>query len=183
MLQICLKRAANQKLRHALGDDQDAYDVQVVCPVAKEIARRLKITGFMNYTTNTHMIHFKAAVRTLLSALNQRGVNLELAEMKDVQRDTLINTIARETQRYFIPKPHCCTNTLAFFKAQLTPRQLEEAAPTIAEVVAKAWISSLEGGKLPPSLRREEAASCSLNCAQPPALAGMIWRRTKRLPE
>ncbi len=138
VVQICLKRAANQKLRHALGDDQDAYDVQVVRPVAKEIARRLKITGFMNYTTNTEMAHYKAAVRTLLSALDQRGVNLKLADMKDVQRDTLINTIARETQRYFIPKPRCCTNTLAFFKAQLTPRQLEEAAPAIAAAVVKA---------------------------------------------
>ena len=190
VLQICLKRAANQKLRRALGDDQDAYDVNVVRPVAKEIARRLKITGFMNYTTNTEMAHYKAAVRTLLSALDQRGVNLELADMKDVQRDTLINTIARETQRYFIPKPHCCTNTLAFFKAQLTPRQLEEAAPVIAEAVIKALDIQPTEQETSPFSAREEAASCSSNRAavvavQPPQpVVWAIWpeRGKKLLP-
>ena len=122
----------------AAGDDKDPYDTDVVRPVAKEIAKRLKIIRFMNYTTNTDMAHYKAAVRALLSALHQRSVNLKLAEMPPPpEQDTLINTIATQTKRYFIPQPRCYTGCMAFFKAQLTPEQLEAAAPVIAQSVVE----------------------------------------------
>ncbi|MBS0351314.1 MAG: hypothetical protein JSR33_09045, partial [Proteobacteria bacterium] len=50
LVQICLKRSANRKLLQALGESQDQYDSTVVSPVAREIARQIKITGFMNHT-------------------------------------------------------------------------------------------------------------------------------------
>ena len=98
-LQICLKRAANKKLLQTLGEGQDEYDLQVVQPVAREIARQIKITGLMNHTTNTRMVHFKSAVRQILFELNNVGVNVYLPDMKPAERDGLINEIASQTRR------------------------------------------------------------------------------------
>ncbi len=98
VLQICLKRAANKKLSQALGEGTDDYDLTVVRPVAKEIASRLKVTGFMNHTTNKDMTNFKSAVRSILFELDKHGVDLNFAEMKAPARDGLINEIARQTQ-------------------------------------------------------------------------------------
>ena len=137
VVQICLKRAANQKLRHALGDGQDAYDVKVVRPVAKEIARRLKVTGFMNYTTNTEMAHYKAAVRTLLTELDHRGVDLRFTDMSEIRRDGLINEIAVQTRLRLAPGGRC-TSFMKFFKAETTPEAIRQVAAEIADNVVKA---------------------------------------------
>ncbi len=80
LIQICLKRLSNRKLLQVLGEDKDDYDLKVVRPVAKEIAGRIKITGFLNATTNTRMRSFKSAVRSLLSELSAKGVNVHLNE-------------------------------------------------------------------------------------------------------
>ena len=137
LVQICLKRSANRKLLQALGDNTDQYDLTVVCPVAKEIARQIKITGFMNHTTNTQMAHFKSAVRTILFELTQRGVTLNFAEMDPPVRDGLINEIARQTRRVVLSERGCCQGLVSFFKAQATPKEIEEAAPAIAEAVVQ----------------------------------------------
>ena len=75
-LKIGLQRAASKKLEEALGENGE-YEQKVVRPVARAIAHRLKITGFMGYTTNREMLAFKDAVRTLLTYLAEHGVNLE----------------------------------------------------------------------------------------------------------
>ncbi len=136
-LQICLKRAANKKLLHALGDGTDEYDLTVVRPVAKEMARQIKITGFMNHTTNTKMVHFKSAVRSILFELTQRGVDLDFTAMNSAVRDGLINEIARQTRRVVLSDKGCCNGCSSFFKAQATPKEIEEAAPVIAEAVVQ----------------------------------------------
>ena len=110
------------------GTATDQYDLTVVRPVAKEIARQIKITGFMNHTTNTQMAHFKSAVRTILFELTQRGVNLNFAEMDPPVRDGLINEIARQTRRVVLSERGCCQGLVSFFKAQATPKQIEDAA-------------------------------------------------------
>ncbi len=137
VVQVCLKRAANKKLANALGDSTDQYDLTVVRPVAKEIARQIKITGFMNHTTNTKMVHFKSAVRTILFELTQRGVDLDFAAMNSAVRDGLINEIARQTRRVVLSDKGCCNGCSSFFKAQATPKEIEEAAPVIAEAVVQ----------------------------------------------
>ena len=109
VLQGCLKRASNKKLLQTLGEDPDPYDLNVVRPVAKEIAERIKITGFMNATTNKEMKSFKSAVRSLLSALDQRGVDLNFAEMKAVKKDALINEIGNQVERWVTEHRRGCT--------------------------------------------------------------------------
>ena len=69
LVQICLKRLANRKLLQALGEGANDYDQTVVRPVAQEIAGRVKITGFLNATTNIRMRSFKSAVRSLLGCV------------------------------------------------------------------------------------------------------------------
>ncbi len=137
VVQVCLKRAANKKLANALGDSTDQYDLTVVRPVAKEIACQIKITGFMNHTTNTQMVHFKSAVRSILFELDKHGVDLNFADMKAPARDGLINEIARQTRNIVLKDKSCCNGCSSFFKAQATPKEIEEAAPAIAEAVVQ----------------------------------------------
>ena len=151
VLQGCLKRASNKKLLQALGEGPQEYDFEVVRPVAKEIARRIKVTGCMNYTTNTEMAHFKGAVRTILFELTRRGVDLNFTTMDRALKDGVINEIARQTRKILLPSKDCCgcRALTAFFKAQATPEDIEAAAPQIAEAVAKALsIPTLEMPKM-----------------------------------
>ena len=142
VLQGCLKRASNKKLLQALGEDADPYDLNVVRPVAKEIAQRIKITGFMNATTNTEMMSFKSAVRSLLSALDQRGMGLNFAGMEPVKKDALINEIGRQVERWVKEHRRGCTaycpGLTAFFKPQLNPDNLVDAAGEIADKIVQA---------------------------------------------
>ena len=138
VVQACLKRAANRKLLQTLGDSKEDYDISVVTPVAREIARQIKITGFMNHTTNTKMAHFKGAVRTILFELTKRGVDLNFRAMNPAVRDGVINEITRQTRRIVLGDPGCCQGFVSFFKAQATPKAIEDAASEIAAAVAAA---------------------------------------------
>ena len=142
VLQSCLKRAANKKLLQALGEGTDEYDLTVVRPVAKEIAQRIKITGFLNATTNREMMSFKGAVRSLLAALDERGVDLNFAEMKPAKKDALINEIGNQVERWVKVNrggcTACCPGLTAFFKPQLNPDSLKEAVGEIADKVVQA---------------------------------------------
>ncbi len=147
VFQVCLKRAANKKLLQALGEGTDEYDLTVVRPVAKEIAQRIKITGFLNATTNREMASFKGAVRSLLTALDERGVDLNFAEMKPVKRDALINEIGNQVERWVKVNRRgctaCCPGLTAFFRAQLNPDSLRAAAGEIADNIVQARKSQL----------------------------------------
>ena len=142
ILRIGLQRAANKKLEDALGDNHE-YEVKVVRPLARAVAQRLKITGFMSYTTNREMLAFKDVDKTLLAALSDRGINLEDTQMSELKRNQLINEIATQTKEYFLPSGRdCCTKSCqsfgSFFKAEVTPQQIRDAALTIAEAVVQA---------------------------------------------
>ena len=142
LLKICLQRAASKKLEDALGEGHE-YEQKVVRPVAKAIAQRLKITGFMGGTTNHEMLAFKDAVRTLLEVLANHGVDLEFSQMSEIKRDNVINEIATQTKEYFLPSGRdCCTKScqsfVSFFKAEVTPQQIRDAATAIAEAVIQA---------------------------------------------
>lgn len=140
--QICLKRIANKKLLQVLGEGEDKYDQEVVRPVAKEIAQRLKITRFMNAITNKELMAFKSAVRSLLSALERREVDLNFSKMKESKRDEVINEVGNQTYRWMKANQKGCAKSCpglhSFFKPQLRPEVLQEAAEDIAEQVVLA---------------------------------------------
>ncbi len=156
LVQICLKRSANRKLLQALGDSKEQYDLTVVRPVAQEIARQIKITGCMNHTTNTKVAHYKSAVRKILFELTKRGVDLNFATMNPAIRDGIINEIAGQTRRIVLGDPGCCQGFVSFFKAQATPKDIENAALEIAAAVAAAIQS------LPATVHRESPLARSV---------------------
>ncbi|MBS0351765.1 MAG: hypothetical protein JSR33_11395, partial [Proteobacteria bacterium] len=142
LVQICLKRVANKKLQQVLGQGDTKYEQDVVRPVMKEIAQRIKITRFMNATTNKELMAFKSAVRSLLSVLSEKGVNLNFAEMKDTERDKTINEIGNQTYRWMKANQRGCAARCpgfhAFFKPQLKAEELQDAAEAIADQVVLA---------------------------------------------
>ncbi len=138
-LKICLNRIANKKLEEAL-EETDGHEQKAIRPLGRAVAQRLKITGFMNHTTNREMLAFKDAIRTLLTTLADQGLNLEDPEMNETRRNYLINEIALQTKEYFLPShQHCCRKSYqslaSFFKAEVTPQQIREAASAIAKTV------------------------------------------------
>ncbi len=128
LVQICLKRIANRKLLQALGEGANDYDQNVVRPVAQEIAAQVKITGFLNATTNIRMRRFKSAVRSLLGALSAKGVDLDFKKMRAPERDALINEIGNQTYRWVKSQRRgctaCCPGFSSFFKPQILPENL-----------------------------------------------------------
>ena len=88
------------------------------------------------------MASFKSAVRSLLSALDERGVDLNLAEMKPAKKDALINEIGNQVERWVKVNRRgctaCCPGLTAFFRPQLNPDSLRAAAGEIAEHIVQA---------------------------------------------
>jgi hypothetical protein len=141
LVQICMKRLANKKLMQVLGAGDSTYEQDVVRPVMKEIAQRIKITGCMNATTNKELMAFKSAVRSLLSELKRRQVDLNFEEMKESQRDEIINEIGHQTYRWMKGNQRgcgkCCPGLHSFFKPQLTAEKLQEGVAEIADQIAQ----------------------------------------------
>ena len=141
LLKIGLQHAAHKKLEKTLGHDKYARDV--VGPVAKAIARRVKITGCMDYTTDQDMSAYKDAVCILLGALSLRGVDLEFSKMSETRRGHIISEIATQTRRCFFQRSRIAVHVFAnrlisFFKAEVTPDSIRAEAPKIAAAVAEA---------------------------------------------
>ncbi|MBS0351661.1 MAG: hypothetical protein JSR33_10855, partial [Proteobacteria bacterium] len=162
LAQICLKRIANKKLLQVLGEDKSKYEQEIVRPVMKEIAQRIKITRFMNATTNKELMAFKSAVRSLLGVLSAKGVNLNFAKMKDTERDMTINEIGNQTYRWMKANQRGCAARCpglhAFFKPQLRPEELQDSAEEIADQVVLALQKTVRNQ---PSLSRGLSASGS----------------------
>jgi hypothetical protein len=142
LVQICMKRLANKKLMQILGQGDTAYEREVVRPVMKEITERIKINRFMNATTNKELMAFKSAVRSLLSELKRRQVDLNFEEMKESQRDEIINEIGHQTYRWMKANQSgcakCCPGMHAFFKPQMTAEKLQDGVGEIAEQIVLA---------------------------------------------
>jgi hypothetical protein len=69
-------------------------------------------------------------------------VNLNFARMEAAEKDGLINEIGNQTYRWMKGKQRgcgaSCPGLSAFFKAQVTPEELQDAAEDIASQVVKA---------------------------------------------
>ena len=87
------------------------------------------------------MVNRKGAVRSLLTALDQRGVNLSFTEMKATQKDAVINEIGNQVHRWVKAHRHsctaCCPSFTAFFKPQLNLDRFQDAVNEIAHQVAQ----------------------------------------------
>ena len=74
-----------------------------------------------------------------LSELSAKNVNLNFNGMKAVEKDALINEIGNQTYRWVKLQRRgctaCCPGFAAFFKPQITPEALQDAAGEIANNV------------------------------------------------
>jgi hypothetical protein len=178
LAQICLKRIANKKLLQVLGEGDSQYDQDVVRPVMKELAQRIKITRFMNATTNKELMAFKSAVRSLLAALSMKGVNLNFTDMTPEKKDAVINEIGNQTYRWMRANQQgCgarCPGLQAFFKPQLRAEELQDAADEIADQVVLA---------LPRRVQSQPNLSRDLSVSGSPVFKELKDKRSMELPE
>lgn len=145
-LQAELERNPEAAKSNSIWEQQKTLRMEIVIPVAKEIANLVNITGYCGYNEMT-VNSYKYAVRRLLGELEGRRVNLEFSSMQTEHKDALLNTIATQTQRHFVPHQRCYTNCVAFFKAQLDPFKLQKAAPKIAQAIVAALLKLPDGQK------------------------------------
>ena len=116
---------------------KDEYELEVINPIAKAIAKRVKVTGFMDSLSSTTAEDFKGAVRTLLTEIHLRGINIRIDKMSTVDRDALVNEIATQTKLHLRTEGGCGRLARSFFKAEVTPVDLRKNAVVIAEGVVK----------------------------------------------
>ena len=135
LFKLAIKRAADKKLIEALKNNQNEFEKNVVSPIAEAIAKRVKITGFSGVSENT-LVEFKAAVSTLITELDHKGVDIHIDKMEDKKSYALINEIATQTKLYLSEKRSCGTAFCSFFGAEASPKDIRKAAPQIAERIA-----------------------------------------------
>ena len=135
LFKLGLKRVADKKLLDALKQNVDAFDTEVVRPIAEAISKRVKITGFTGISENT-LDEFKGAVRTLITEIDARGVDIRLQKLESHRRDALINEIATQTTLYLREKRGFGKTLCSFITAEASPEDIRKGAPEIAERVA-----------------------------------------------
>lgn len=120
--------------------EQAAYKRDVVTPIATKVFDQIDTTGFMGYRNEKDAKAYILAVEKIISELDKVGVDINLKNMKIVQRAELINEIAKQTQKFVVHKPRCCSmeKLYSFFKPEATPQQIEEKAAAIALAVKQA---------------------------------------------
>ena len=165
LFKLSLKRAADKKLLESLKQNQGDFDRDVVCPIAEAISKRVKITGFSGVSENT-LEEFKGAVRTLISELDARGIDMHIDKMGSLKRDALINEIATQTKLYLSEKRTFGKAFCSFFGAEASPDDIRKAAPNIAarivEVMEQRQGSQVVMTPLHSSMDNDEPAGMDL---------------------
>ena len=135
LFKIAIKRQANKKLLESLKQNQEDFDKNVVSPIAEAISKRVKITGFTGISEKT-LEEFKGAVRTLITEIDHRNIDIQINKMDDKVRDAFINEVATQTKLYLSEKRSCGKALCSFFGAEASPEDIRKAAPQIADRIA-----------------------------------------------
>lgn len=145
-LKLGLKCKAEQHLEQLAsenaGDEkqQAIFRKNIILPFAKEIFNQVKMTGCLGYISEQTMQAAFAAVMTLVTTLQNKGVEVDLAKLDSLAQVNLIDRVIQEIRRVCIPKKSCCSYArfTSFFKAEMTPDQLVVNAEAIAAAVKAA---------------------------------------------
>jgi hypothetical protein len=145
-LKYGIRRAANKKLQNALEANQTdtekkqrEYDNEVIKPIANHINEHLKVTAPFESISTEKVKNFVGAVRVLVSEMGLLGIQYQ--KLDEANRNIIHTTIIKELKRITTPiDENCCSALLrcGFFKADVTPQQIQDNAEVIAKAVNKA---------------------------------------------
>ena len=138
-----LERTAEEK--DGVGKEQADYYKNVLRPMAKKILSRIKLTGFLNYISENTLKDALNAVTILVHELEKQGVEVDLSKLRPIERNRLLDTVARKTRQILVPEVSCCSSAqfARLFCPEVTPMQIEENAVVIAQAVKTALDSSV----------------------------------------
>jgi hypothetical protein len=134
---FCIKTGLQHVAHKKLQDGKDAFDKNVISPIAEAILGRVKMLGPLDKVSTNSVEDFKGAVRTLVTELNVRGVDVRIDQMDSVQRDALINEIATQTKSHVTGSSGCCAALSSMFTVAASPDDLRRKASAIANTVAE----------------------------------------------
>ena len=148
--QLWVKRKAESYLERMLeekdgvGKEQAEYYKNVLRPMAKKILNRIKLTGFLNYISENTLKDALSAVTILVHELEKQGVEVDLSKLRPLERNRLLDTVARKARQILAPEVSCCSTArfARLFCPEVTPMQIEENAVAIAQAVKVALDSS-----------------------------------------
>ena len=135
LLKLAMKRAADKKIIEALNKGQNAFDQQVVMPIAQAISKKVKINGFLGIGERS-LNEFKTAVRALITELDKLGMDTQIDKMDPKNSEALVNELGTQTKRYVLEKRSCGRALCFLFVAEVSPEEIRKAAPIIAKRVA-----------------------------------------------
>lgn len=142
-LKLFLQRKADQNFEKSMAlkeggiDRQQAeFQEEVIRPIARKIFDSVKMSGCFGYLTENGMQEYITAIESLVSELVDLEVSVDLPKMRPARQNRLLNEVTKQI-RELIPKKNCCScaTLLSFFKAEVTPQQIEENVKSIAEAV------------------------------------------------
>jgi hypothetical protein len=148
--------------------DENILGTEVVTPIARAIVKQVKILGGTDKKNTPASTNFKGAVKTLLTELSAKGVDIQIDRMRPAQRNALIHEIAVQTKRHLVGQS--ASSRRCFFQPSVSSEDLKQEAAAIAASVAEIY-----------SARYEEAADPSTVGAMsdPSAIEG---ERASKLP-
>lgn len=160
-----LKRKTNQQFQKILlegtSDADQAFNRDVVRPIANKIFSVINTTGCFGQRSEENTKAYMMAIAKIVSELRSKNANLDFNKMEPVDKESFINEIANQTRQQSVPKHKGVFGSCArYFKAEVTPQEIEHAAEAIAHnavtwqnrhlsgVSAKTTNLGLELGKL-----------------------------------
>jgi hypothetical protein len=145
-LKYGIRRTANKKLQMALEvkeneleKKQHNYDDRVIKPIASHINDNIKIAAFFESISTGKVNNFISAVKTLVSEMSVLGIHYET--LSEAERNIVHRAIVKQLKSITNPEGEdCCASLMrcGFFKADVTPQQIEDNAEKIAKAVNKA---------------------------------------------
>lgn len=137
---LAISYKANQYLNRVLntyGADEEKeqkFQQKVISPLVKKIFDEIKTTGFMGYRSEQSTKDYVTAIEHIVGYLGDHNINLNLETLSPKRQIRIFNEITRQVREILIPEyDRCSTAYLCrFFKAEVSPQQIEDHAKEIA---------------------------------------------------
>jgi len=141
---------ADQYLKKVFEGDSESekamaeFYQKIIRPLAKKIFEHIKTTKFLGYRSESDTKAYITAFEHLVARLSGAGINIEEETASAVKQTQFFNEIARQTRQLLVPDYKRCSMTYlySFFRAEVSPKQIEDKVDVIANAVAVAFRTS-----------------------------------------